>query len=116
MKIFVPRRLIACIMSDTCDKLILKTIALAPLAGKHLISSLSTMLAKVTTKNQFTLPKRIIEALGNPTHFEVEIDGNRLVLTPSRPGSASAVRHKLQALGLLENDITDAVAWARSNK
>jgi len=74
------------------------------------------MLAKVTAKNQLTLPKRVIEALGNPSHFEVEVDGDRLVLTPSRPGSASAVRHKLQALGLLESDITDAVALARSNK
>lgn len=74
------------------------------------------MLAKITAKNQLTLSKRVIEALGNPSHFEVEIDGDRLVLTPSRPGSANAVRHKLQALDLLESDVTDAVAWARSNK
>lgn len=74
------------------------------------------MLAKITSKNQLTLSKRVIEALGNPSHFEVEIDGDRLVLTPSRPGSANAVRRKLQALDLLESDVTDAVVWARSNK
>jgi len=74
------------------------------------------MLAKITAKNQLTLPKRIVETLGNPSHFEVEIDGDRLVLTPSRPGSAGAVRRKLQALDLLDSDITDAVAWARSIK
>lgn len=74
------------------------------------------MLAKITAKNQLTLPKRVVETLGNPSHFEVEIDGDRLVLTPSRPGSASAVRRKLQALDLLDSDITDAVAWARSSK
>ena len=74
------------------------------------------MLAKVTAKNQLTLPKRVVETLGNPSHFEVEIDGDRLVLTPSRPGSAGAVRRKLQALNLSDSDITDAVAWARSNK
>lgn len=74
------------------------------------------MLAKITTKNQLTLSKRVIEALGNPSHFEVEIDGDRLVLTPSRPGSAGAVRRKLQALDLSETDVTDAVAWARGGK
>lgn len=74
------------------------------------------MLAKITAKNQLTLSKQIVEALGNPSHFEVEIDGDRLVLTPSRPGSAGAVRRKLQALDLVDSDITDAVIWARSNK
>lgn len=74
------------------------------------------MLAKITAKNQLTLPKRVVETLGNPSHFEVEIDGDRLVLTPSRPGSAGAVRRKLQALDLVDSDITDAVAWARSDK
>lgn len=74
------------------------------------------MLAKITAKNQLTLPKQVVETLGNPSHFEVEIDGDRLVLTPSHLGSASAVRRKLQALGLTEGDVTDAVAWARSSK
>ncbi len=74
------------------------------------------MLAKVTSKNQLTLPRQVVDALGKPSYFEVEVDGDRLILTPSRPGSASAVRRKLQALGLLESDVTDAVAWARKNK
>ena len=74
------------------------------------------MLAKITAKNQLTHPKQVIDTLGNPSYFEVGVDGDRLVLTPSRPGSASAVRRKLQALDLLEADVTDAVAWARSNK
>jgi hypothetical protein len=71
------------------------------------------MLVKVIAKNRLTLPKRVVEALGNPSHFEVKIDGDRFVLTPSRPESASAVRRKLQALDLLESDVTDAVSWAR---
>jgi len=86
------------------------------LAGHYLTSLLCDMLAKVTSKNQLTLPKQVVDALGNPSHFEVEVDGDRLVLTPLRPGSANAVRRKLHALGLLESDVTDAVAWARTNK
>jgi hypothetical protein len=71
------------------------------------------MLAKLTSKNQLTLPRRAIEALGNPSHFQVEVDGDRLVLTPSRPGAANAVRDKLEALGLSDDDVRDAVSWAR---
>jgi len=72
------------------------------------------MLAKLTSKNQLTLPKRAIDALGNPGHVEVEVDGDRLVLTPARLGAASAVRKKLAALGLQDSDVADAVAWARN--
>lgn len=72
------------------------------------------MLAKLTVKNQITLSKQFVEALGNTSHFEVEIDGDRLVLTPSRPGPAYVVRCKLKTFYLLETDVTDAVAWARS--
>lgn len=74
------------------------------------------MLVKLTAKSQLTLSKQVIEALGNPSHFEVEIDSDRLVLTPFRPGSADTVRRKLQARDLLKSDVTDAVAWARSKR
>ncbi len=30
------------------------------------------MLAKITFKNQLTLPKQVIDALGKPSNFEVE--------------------------------------------
>ena len=74
------------------------------------------MLAKLTAKNQITLPKRALEALGAgpvPTYFEVDVADGRLILTPARVGSADAVRRKLVALGITEDDVADAVAWAR---
>ena len=74
------------------------------------------MLAKMTSKNQLTLPARVLEALGHPTHFEVGVEGDRLVLTPARLGQAEAVRRKLAALGLQESDVGDAVAWARTGE
>ena len=46
------------------------------------------MLAKLTAKNQVTLPKRALDALGTseaPTYFEVEVEGGRIILD-SRPG------------------------------
>jgi hypothetical protein len=71
------------------------------------------MLAKLTSKNQLTLPKQAIDALGAVTHFQVDVDNDRLVLTPARIGAADAVRRKLAELNLSDSDVSDAVAWAR---
>jgi len=40
--------------------------------------------AKLTSKNQLTLPKRVVEALGCPTHFRVQVVQGALVLWPGR--------------------------------
>jgi hypothetical protein len=74
------------------------------------------MLAKLTSKNQLTLPKQALDALGTVSHFQVEVEGDRLILTPARMGAADAVRRKLAELGLTDSDISDAVAWARSSR
>ena len=78
-----------------------------------LLPYLCRMLAKLTSKNQLTLPKRAVEMLGPVTHFQVDVEGDRLVLTPARLGAASAVRQKLHELGVTDADVADAVAWAR---
>ena len=71
------------------------------------------MLAKLTSKNQLTLPKAVLEAFGAVEYFEVEADAGRIVLTPVKLQRASAVREKLAALKLTEADISAAVSWAR---
>jgi len=71
------------------------------------------MLAKRTSKNQLTLPKAAVEAVGGAEYFDLRVDGGRIVLTPVRPGAADAVRAKLEALGITEADVADAVKWAR---
>jgi hypothetical protein len=71
------------------------------------------MLAKMTSKNQLTLPKNIIEQVGATEYFDVEVKAGQVVLTPVRIQRADAVRAKLAELNLSETDITDAVAWAR---
>ena len=71
------------------------------------------MLAKMTSKNQLTLPKSITEELGSPEYFEVEARNGQLVLTPVRIQRADAVRAKLAELDLNDADIADAVARAR---
>lgn len=71
------------------------------------------MLAKLTSKNQLTLPKAAVEAAGNAEYFEVEVRAGQLVLTPVRLQRADAVRAKLAALELGDDDLAAAVAWAR---
>jgi len=71
------------------------------------------MLAKVTSKNQLTLPKAVTNAVGPAEYFEVEAKNGQIVLTPVRIQRADAVRAKLAALDLNDRDVADAVAWAR---
>ena len=71
------------------------------------------MLAKITSKNQLTLPKSITAAVGPAEYFEVETRNGQIVLTPVRIQRADAVRAKLAELNLDEQDVADAVAWVR---
>lgn len=72
------------------------------------------MLAKLTSKNQLTLPKSAVQAVGEADYFDVEVRDGQIVLTPVRIQRADAVRAKLAALDLTATDIADAVRWARS--
>ena len=74
------------------------------------------MLAKLTSKNQLTLPKAITKAVDACEYFDVAAENGQIVLTPVRVNRADAVRAKLAELGITEADLTDAVKWARSGK
>lgn len=71
------------------------------------------MLAKLTSKNQLTLPKAVVAAVAGTEYFEVTEENGRIVLTPVRINRADAVRAKLEELQLSEADVAEAVAWAR---
>lgn len=71
------------------------------------------MLAKRTSKNQLTLPKAVVSAVGGAEYFEVEVQAGRVVLTPVTIQRGDAVRAKLSELGITEDDVEAAVAWAR---
>ena len=71
------------------------------------------MLAKLTSKNQLTLPKTIITKIGAVEYFDVEAADGRIVLTPVNPRLGDSVREKLAALGITGEDITDAINHAR---
>lgn len=71
------------------------------------------MLAKLTSKNQLTLPKSILSDFEGAEYFDVTGENGCIVLTPVRIARAGGVRAKLAELGLSETDVVDAVAWAR---
>ena len=72
------------------------------------------MLAKITSKNQLTLPKSVTQAVGATEYFDVEARAGQIILTPVRIQRGDAVRAKLAELDLTDADMTDAVAWARA--
>jgi len=75
------------------------------------------MLAKKTSKNQLTLPKEIVGNFPGIDLFDAVVEDNRIVLTPVKvtPLNASmdGIREKIRMLGIDENDVAEAVKWAR---
>lgn len=71
------------------------------------------MLAKRTSKNQITLPKAIVHVVGEADYYDVTAQNGKIILTPVRVQQADAVRAKLAELGITEEDVSDAIAWAR---
>ena len=71
------------------------------------------MLARVTGAKQLTLPDELLASFPGVDTFNVSEEGGRIVLTPVGTGRVDAVRQKLTELGITEEDVRDAVAWAR---
>ncbi len=71
------------------------------------------MLAKKTTKNQITLPKKVVDRFDGVEYFEVSTDGSCIILRPLQRSRADEVRAKLAQLGIDDEDVTAAVSWAR---
>jgi hypothetical protein len=71
------------------------------------------MLAKKTSKNQITLPKAVVTRFKGVEYFDVTTDGTSIVLHPLQISRADEVRAKLAQLGIKEQDVMDAISWAR---
>jgi hypothetical protein len=74
------------------------------------------MLAKMTVKNQLTLPKTVVTRFKGVEYFDVSTDGTSIVFRPLQRSRLDEVRDKLEKLGITEQDVTDAVAWARQSQ
>ena len=73
------------------------------------------MLAKKTSKNQLTLPKRVADRCPGIEYFDVGVERGRIVLRPVQVGQLDQVRAKLDTLGIKPKDVAAAVVWARAS-
>lgn len=71
------------------------------------------MLAKIEGANQITLPEAVMSLVDSTGYFEVTEENGRIVLTPARAPQSQMVRDKLELLGVSEDEVGKAVAWAR---
>jgi hypothetical protein len=74
------------------------------------------MLAKMTSKNQITIPKKIVEQIPETKYFEVELKDGLVVLKPLRlyETDLDKIRSKIKGLGLKPDSVREALKWARS--
>ncbi len=71
------------------------------------------MIAKKTSKNQITLPKKIVELFPECDYFAVSAEEGRIVLRPVDEDALGKVQRKLEELGIRESDVDKAIEWAR---
>jgi len=78
------------------------------------------MLAKLTTKNQLTLPRDIVKEFQGIKYFDVAVADGRILLAPVRMQpldvNLEGVRKKMEKLGITPDDVTDAIRWARKKE
>jgi virulence-associated protein VagC len=74
------------------------------------------MLAKLTTKNQLTLPKAVAIRFPGVEYFEVSTDGDSITLRPFQRSRIEEVWAHLEKLGITEQDVSDAITWARETE
>jgi bifunctional DNA-binding transcriptional regulator/antitoxin component of YhaV-PrlF toxin-antitoxin module len=76
------------------------------------------MLAKITSKNQITIPKKIIEKMPDVKHFDIEFEGGVVIMKPIRfyDTNLEQIRGKIKKLGLKEDSVAEAIKWAKSKK
>ena len=73
------------------------------------------MLAKLTVKNQLTLPKAVATRFAGVQYFDVSTDGTSITLKPLQRSKIEEVWAHLEKLGITEQDVSDAVTWARQS-
>ena len=56
------------------------------------------MLAKLTSKNQLTLPKAVVERFPGTRYFEVRAENGRILLVPAQVTSLDPIWSKMESL------------------
>jgi hypothetical protein len=73
------------------------------------------MLAKMTSRNQITIPKKIVEQLPKTRYFDVSFEDGTVTMKPVTvyDTDLEQIRSKIKKLGLEADTVKKAVQWAR---
>ena len=73
------------------------------------------MLAKMTSKHQITIPKKIIDQLPDVQHFDVSLNNGNVILKPMvfYESDLEKIRSKIKELDLTPDSVAEAIQWAR---
>jgi len=73
------------------------------------------MLAKITAKNQITIPKNIMEQLPETQYFDLELANGVVILKPVKmlDTNLDQIRSKIDKLGLKPGSVGEAIRWAK---
>ena len=74
------------------------------------------MLAKLTSKNQITLPKALVSKFPGAEYFDVREEAGQIILKPVKMRDLDSIWRKIESLGITEKDVSDAVRWSRRTK
>lgn len=74
------------------------------------------MLAKLTSKNQITIPKNVLSNLPDVKYFDVEFKDGKVVMVPVKvfDTDLAGIRDKIKKLGLSKDCVKEAIDWVRS--
>jgi bifunctional DNA-binding transcriptional regulator/antitoxin component of YhaV-PrlF toxin-antitoxin module len=74
------------------------------------------MLVKITSKNQITIPKKLVEKFKGVQYLDVQYQEGALILKPVKTYETDleSIRAKMKKLGLSPDTVQEAVDWARS--
>lgn len=74
------------------------------------------MLAKVEGHTQLSIPEFILKQVGSPDYLHIELDNGRIILTPPSSKTPDEIRDYLGEIGITEQDVEDAISWARGSE
>ncbi len=74
------------------------------------------MLTKITSKNQISIPKSIMEQLHGVKYFDLAWKDGTVILRPLKENTTDLdnIRSKIRKIGLTPKTVDEAVQWARS--
>ena len=79
----------------------------------HNAKTSSPLLARLTGRNLLVIPEKVVRSFPGIDTFEVTVENGKLVLVPLDLPSADEIRQDLAARGISEEDVAEAVEWAR---